>query len=86
MDEREFLLDSFEEEEGSDSVYLEEKDLDDDAKEEDDDEGVEQEQASFVCEECDYRWEDLHSIEDEWEEKSVVCPMCGCGSMNVTRL
>ena len=39
--------------------------------------------SSFVCEDCDYRWEDSHSGED-WEEQSLVCPMCG--SLNATQL
>ncbi len=39
--------------------------------------------ASFVCEDCDYRWEDSY-VEDDWEEKGLVCPMCGM--TNVMRL
>ncbi len=41
------------------------------------------EDASFVCEDCDYRWEELSS-EDEADSGTVVCPMCG--SVNVTQL
>lgn len=36
--------------------------------------------VSYVCEDCDYRWEEA----SEEEEGSVVCPMCG--SINVTQL
>ncbi|MCB1175756.1 MAG: hypothetical protein KDK39_19430 [Leptospiraceae bacterium] len=38
--------------------------------------------ASFVCEDCDYRWEEYAMNEDD--ETSMVCPMCG--SINVTLL
>ena len=37
---------------------------------------------SFVCEDCDYRWEEA-SPEDV-EPGAIVCPMCG--STNVTQL
>lgn len=40
------------------------------------------EDASFVCEDCDYRWEEM--AEAEVDESSMVCPMCG--SVNVTLL
>lgn len=56
------------------------KDMDDGVSEdwsaEEDLEGV-----SYVCEDCDYRWEE--SGMDEVEGK-IVCPMCG--SINVTQL
>ena len=38
------------------------------------------ENASFVCEDCDYRWDEM--AEEEVDESSMVCPMCG--SVNVT--
>ena len=41
------------------------------------------ESSSFVCEDCDYRWEDNLPGED-WEPQNLVCPMCG--SVNVTQL
>ncbi len=41
------------------------------------------EQSSFVCEDCDYRWEAAYDNE-EWDDKATVCPMCG--SINVTQL
>ena len=40
------------------------------------------EDVSFVCEECDYRWEETGA--EEVDESNVVCPMCG--STNVTLL
>ena len=43
----------------------------------------EDEEASFVCEECDYRW-DENSLSDDWEESDIICPMCG--STNSTQL
>jgi DNA-directed RNA polymerase subunit RPC12/RpoP len=53
-----------------------EDDLDTDWSAEEDLEGV-----SYVCEDCDYRWEE--SGMDE-VEGNIVCPMCG--SINVTQL
>ncbi len=38
--------------------------------------------TSFVCEDCDYRWEDIS--QEEQESGLIVCPMCG--SVNVTQL
>jgi len=38
------------------------------------------ENSSFVCEDCDYRWDEM--TEEEVDESSMVCPMCG--SVNVT--
>ena len=38
--------------------------------------------TSFVCEDCDYRWEDYS--QEELESEMHVCPMCG--STNVTQL
>lgn len=40
------------------------------------------EYVSFVCEDCDYRWEE--GSEGEGDYDSMVCPMCG--SLNVTQL
>ncbi len=57
-----------------------EENLDDDELEDEDDDV---ESASFVCEDCDYRWEDTYSGED-YDERLIVCPMCG--SVNVTQL
>ncbi len=51
-------------------------DVNDDWSAEEDLEGV-----SYVCEDCDYRWEE--SGMDE-VEGNIVCPMCG--SINVTQL
>jgi len=39
-------------------------------------------QSSFVCEDCDYRWED--ASQEEVDSGMHVCPMCG--STNVTQL
>jgi hypothetical protein len=56
-----------------------EEDMDEwDAEEE----GGDLEDTSFVCEDCDYRWEELSG--EESEASAVVCPMCG--SVNVTQL
>lgn len=38
--------------------------------------------VSYVCEDCDYRWDDMAG--EDFEVGSVVCPMCG--SVNVTQL
>ena len=42
------------------------------------DEYIEDEdQATFVCEDCDYRWE-IDDEDDEFaDEEEVVCKMCG---------
>ncbi|MCR9144333.1 MAG: hypothetical protein NXI24_18950 [bacterium] len=53
-----------------------EDDVNEDWSAEEDLEGV-----SYVCEDCDYRWEE--SGMDE-VEGNIVCPMCG--SINVTQL
>jgi len=52
-------------------------DLDDDWSEDSDIEHI-----SFVCEDCDYRWEE--ASEGEVDSDTIVCPMCG--SLNVTQL
>jgi len=67
--------------------YFQEEDqpnsLDDDLNEEDWGESSEDlEYISFVCEDCDYRWEEV--TQDEMDTDTVVCPMCG--SINVTQL
>ncbi len=38
--------------------------------------------VSFVCEDCDYRWEEPAA--EEVDTDVMVCPMCG--SVNVTQL
>ncbi len=38
---------------------------------------------SYVCEECDYRW-DAQETADEVESEEACCPMCG--SMNVSEI
>ena len=38
--------------------------------------------TSYVCEDCDYRWED--ATQEELDTDMLVCPMCG--STNVTQL
>jgi len=55
-----------------------EDDLDDDWSEDD----VDIEHVSYVCEDCDYRWEE--TTEPDFDTDSMVCPMCG--SLNVTQL
>jgi len=59
-----------------------EKDLDDDLDDGWSDDDVDIERVSFVCEDCDYRWEE--TSEGETENDSTLCPMCG--SLNVTQL
>ncbi|MCB1326443.1 MAG: hypothetical protein H7A21_05865 [Spirochaetales bacterium] len=44
--------------------------------------GEDLEAVSFVCEDCDYRWEEPAA--EDAAEGSMVCPMCG--SVNVTQL
>ncbi|MBE7438399.1 MAG: hypothetical protein HS115_08105 [Spirochaetales bacterium] len=39
--------------------------------------------SSFVCEDCDYRW-DGAALAEELDMGQLVCPMCG--SVNVTQL
>lgn len=58
------------------SVDMEEDSLDDW------EDGDELDDISYVCEDCDYRWEDVSS--EEVESGMIVCPMCG--SVNVTQL
>ena len=60
-----------------------ERDLDDDLDDSwSDEEETDIERISFVCEDCDYRWEE--TSEGESENDSTLCPMCG--SLNVTQL
>lgn len=40
------------------------------------------ERSSFVCEDCDYRWDE--AAPEEIDGTMMVCPMCG--STNVTQL
>ncbi len=54
----------------------------DDLEEWDEDEEEDLDSVSYVCEDCDYRWEETSL--DEPSEGSMVCPMCG--SINVTQL
>ena len=60
-----------------------EENLEDEEELNEDEDEENTEIVSFVCEDCDYRWEDAYS-EDEVDERSLVCPMCG--SVNVTQL
>ena len=57
------------------------EDIDDELNE-DDFRDDDLEQSSYVCEDCDYRWEDL--TDEERDSGLHVCPMCG--STNVTQL
>ena len=57
-----------------------EEELDEDIDEWGDEEDLED--SSYVCEDCDYRWEDITA--EEVESGMAVCPMCG--SVNVTQL
>ena len=60
------------------------EELDEGHEEDDPDEEEENlETNNFVCEECDYRWEDSYAG-DDWESQNLVCPMCG--SLNLTQL
>lgn len=60
-----------------------EQEIEEDLDEWDAEEGDENlEDTSFVCEDCDYRWEELTA--EEIDTGTIVCPMCG--SVNVTQL
>jgi len=59
---------------------LEENLEDDDWSDSDDDD---LDYTSYVCEDCDYRWEEV-SGEEVDSNDMMVCPMCG--SVNVTQL
>ena len=61
--------------------YEEEDEEWEDEEYEDDEEAEEDwvESASFVCEDCNYRW-----TEEDDEAEVIVCPMCG--SDNITQI
>jgi rubrerythrin len=69
-----------------DMEYFNEEDRDEEIVEDEIDEWDEEDEdldhISFVCEDCDYRWEE--ASQEEVEEGAIVCPMCG--SINVTQL
>ena len=85
-------------EEGAESDDDEEEDGDDVAEFIDEEDGLAEEDpaekdserkidASYACDDCDYRWDDViikqkDVLEDYDEEPDVICPMCG--SMNVS--
>lgn len=62
-----------------DDEELEDEELDWDEDPEDDEDS---EHSSFVCEDCDYRWDE--SADSDMDTGMHVCPMCG--SVNVTQL
>ncbi len=62
-----------------DDEELEEEELDWDEDPEHDEDSA---HSSFVCEDCDYRWDE--SADNDMESGMHVCPMCG--SVNVTQL
>ncbi len=87
--------DNFDDDVYEDSFYEEEEELAED--EENIVDGGDEEAAvtevrvdvSFVCDDCDYRWDDsIMQRKNEYEEveeiTDTVCPMCG--SMNVTQI
>ena len=63
----------------SDNEYISEK------EEKDDEEGLDKlnnVEASFACEDCDYRWDvSVSENEDEEFEEDFYCPMCGSTSI-----
>lgn len=74
-----------------DSYYDDEEELEDEDEkdfEDDSSSGEVTVSMSFVCEDCDYRWDDYITKEsddvDEDDEIDVVCPMCG--SVNVSQI
>lgn len=63
-----------------------EEDLEDQSDESDSEEGRGLD-LSFVCEDCDYKWDDFfvgEKEEIENEEFDVICPMCG--SVNISQI
>jgi hypothetical protein len=100
--EKEFDDEVYEDTYYEDEEELEEEDdedenskKDDDAKDYDDDDDDEVEiekkiHLSFVCDDCDYRWDDVvlkikGNLEDEVDyDDNQTCPMCG--SMNTSRI
>jgi rubrerythrin len=79
--------DEEEEEEGEDiAEFIDEDDglADDDPAEKDAERKID---ASYACDDCDYRWDDViikrkDVLEDYDDEPDVVCPMCG--SVNIS--
>lgn len=75
-----------------DSFYDDEEELTDEEEDASDDDESEEVTVSlsFVCDDCDYRWDDQltkstdAAVEEEPEEADVICPMCG--SMNVSQI
>jgi predicted RNA-binding Zn-ribbon protein involved in translation (DUF1610 family) len=101
--EDEYYEENFDDEElvDEDDVF-DEKDPKDDDKE-DDDEYIEDDlseedeiaareverkiDASYACDDCDYRWDDViikrkDVLEDYDDEHDIICPMCG--SINIS--
>lgn len=87
--------DNFDDDVYEDSFYEEEEELAEDeeipADDATEDEPVTEVRVdvSFVCDDCDYRWDDsILQRRNEYEEveeiTDTVCPMCG--SMNVTQI
>jgi hypothetical protein len=93
----------FDDEVYEDSFYEEEEELSEDAVEDDsdddefaddeldpdDEDGKVKMDYSFVCDDCDYRWDDSilqdkNEFGETDEVSGTVCPMCG--SMNVTQI
>lgn len=88
--------DNFDDDVYEDSFYEEEEELEEDEELVKEEEGDAEEvvtevrvDVSFVCDDCDYRWDDsILQKKNEYEEleeiTDIVCPMCG--SMNVTQI
>ncbi len=68
-----YLYDDYEDEDWEDEDFDGEED-----EEEDSDEEWE-ESASFVCDDCNYRW-----TEEDDDSDVIACPMCG--SDNITKI
>ncbi len=64
-----------------DDDYEEEDWEDEDYDDEEDEENLEEweESASFVCDDCNYRW-----TEEDDDSDVIACPMCG--SDNITKI
>lgn len=69
------------EDEDEEEDWDEDFDEEDDDEEEQDDEDMElwEESATFVCEDCGYRW-----TEEDNDNEIIACPMCG--SDNITQI
>jgi Zn finger protein HypA/HybF involved in hydrogenase expression len=87
--------DNFDDDVYEDSFYEEEEELGDEeeiaaeASTEEEEVTEVRIDVSFVCDDCDYRWDDsILQRKNEYEEveeiTDTVCPMCG--SMNVTQI